>query len=262
MGRNVADTCLLMQAMVSDDSRDPFAGPVDPASFAVPGRCDLSSVRVAFSEDLGFAPVDNDIRRTFRERVDLFKSHFRSAEWRDPDFTGADFAFDTMRAMNFLASHKERYEKHRDKLGPNIVANYEQGLKMTAADIAEGHKIQTQIFRRFQDFFREVDILITPTVPVAPFPVTQLYVTHVNGEKLKHYFHWLALTYGITLTGHPSLSMPCGLEPTGTPFGLQVIAPHAADVKLLAFANALEAVLERDPRTARPIPDLARLSKK
>ncbi|MGE0717434.1 MAG: amidase, partial [Alphaproteobacteria bacterium] len=104
MGRTVADTCLLMQAMVSDDSRDPFAGPVDRAAFAAPGHCDLSSMRVAFSEDLGFAPVDNAIRATFRERVDLFKGAFGKAEWRDPDMKDADFAFDTMRAQNFLAS--------------------------------------------------------------------------------------------------------------------------------------------------------------
>lgn len=261
MGRNVADTCLLMEGMVSDDSRDPFAVPVDAASFGRPGRCDLSSMRVAFSEDLGFAPVDNRIRATFRERVDLFQHVFKEAAWRDPNMEGADFAFDTMRAQNFLASHRERYEKHRDKLGPNIVANYEQGLKFTALDIAEGHKAQTRIFRSFQDFFREFDFLVTPTVPVPPFPLDQLYVTHVNGEPLRHYFHWLALTYGITLTGHPSLSMPCGLEPTGTPFGLQVIGPHRGDLKLLAFAHALEQVLEGDARTARPIPDLAKLKK-
>ncbi|MCC7271967.1 MAG: amidase [Alphaproteobacteria bacterium] len=261
MGRSVADACLLMQAMASDDSRDPFATAIDPAAFAMPGRCDLSSLRVAFSEDLGFAPVDNAIRATFRERVGLFQNVFKRAEWRSPDMEGADFAFETMRAQNFLASHKERYEKHRDKLGPNIVANYEQGLKFTALDIAEGHKVQTRIFRGFQDFFREFDFLITPTVPVAPFPVDQLYVTHINGEKLRHYFHWLALTYGITLTGHPSLNLPCGLEPTGTPFGLQVIGRHRGDIPMLAFAHALEQVLARDPRTARPIPDLARLAK-
>jgi len=260
MGRSVADTCLLMQAMVSDDSRDPFAVAVDPSTFAVPGACDLSSLRVAFSEDLGFAPVDNRIRATFRERVDLFKSVFGAVEWRAPNMDGADFAFDTMRAQNFLASHREKVEKHRDKVGPNIVANVEQGLAMSAADIAEGHKAQTRIFRGFQQFFKEVDILITPTVPVPPFPVEQLYVTEINGEKLRHYFHWLALTYGITLTGHPSLSMPCGLEPTGTPFGLQVIGPHRGDLKVLAFAHALEQVLARDPRTARPLPDLAALS--
>lgn len=55
--------------------------------------------------------------------------------------------------------------------------------------------------------------------------------------------------------------MPCGLEPTGTPFGLQVIGPHRGDLKVLAFAHALEQVLERDPRTARPIPDLTKLGK-
>src|SRR5205823_4977648 len=64
---------------------------------------------------------------------------------------------------NFLAAHRERYEKHRDKLGPNIIANVEQGLKMSLADAARGQVLATKIYRAFQEFFRDVDILICPT---------------------------------------------------------------------------------------------------
>jgi len=150
MGRSVADTLLLLQAQVSDDSRDPLAAPVDPAEFGAIAPVDLSTLRVAVTEDFGRIPLDPRIRATFRERIGLIKGAFKSCEWRHPDMTEADEAFGIVRALNFLAAHKERYEKHRDKLGPNIVANYEQGLTMSAADAARGMVMQTRIYRGFQ----------------------------------------------------------------------------------------------------------------
>lgn len=259
MGRNVADTLLLLQAQVSDDSRDPLASRVDPAEFAAISPVDLSRLKVAVSEDLGGIPLDPRIRATFRERIDIIKGAFRSCERRDPDMAGADEAFGIVRALNFLAAHKERYEKHRDKLGPNIVANYEQGLAMSAADAARGMLMQTRIYRAFQEFFRDVDLLISPTVSVPPFPVEQRYCAEIDGKKLPTYYAWLAPTYYLTLPAHPSISIPCGLEPTGTPFALQLCGPARSDKFLLDAAAAVEALLERDPRTARPLPDLEKL---
>jgi amidase len=261
MGRNVADTLLLVQAQISDDSRDPLAARVDPAEFKAVTLVDLSTLRVAVSEDLGGSPIDRRIRETFRERVTLIKHVFKSCAARDPDMAGADEAFEIIRAQNFLAAHKDRYEKHRDKLGPNIVANYEQGLAMSAADVARGHLIQTRIYRAFQSFFEEVDLLICPTVSIPPFPLEQRYCAEIDGKKLPTYFSWLAPTYYLTLTGHPCISLPCGLEPTGTPFALQICGPARRDKFVLDAAHAIEAVLQRDKRTARPVPDLARLGK-
>ena len=78
MARDVADTALLLSAMAGYDPRDPFSPDIDPASWLNPPRVDLSSVKVATSEDLGFALVDRVIRSTFRERVAKFSHVFAS----------------------------------------------------------------------------------------------------------------------------------------------------------------------------------------
>ncbi len=261
MGRSVEDTLMVLRAQVSDDSRDPLAARVDPAKFSTIEPIDLSGLRVAISADLGFMPLDKRIRATFEERVGSFQSAFKSCERRDPDMAGADEAFAIIRAVNFLAAHRERYEKQRDKLGPNIVANVEQGLKMSLADVARGHAMQTRIYRAFQDFFKEVDILISPTVSVPAVSFEQICVKEIDGQELPTYFTWLAPTYALTLTGHPCISIPCGFEPTGTPFALQICGPARSDKFVLDVAHALERHLAHDKRTARPVPDLERLAR-
>ena len=53
--------------------------------------------------------------------------------------------------------------------------------------------------------------------------------------------------------------IPCGVDEQGMPFGLQIVGPRGGDALVLAVAAELEALLAGDARTARPVPDLARL---
>ena len=62
-----------------------------------------------------------------------------------------------------------------------------------------------------------------PTVAVPPFPVEQPYPTEINGKPLEDYTQWFFLTYGITLTGLPAISVPCGFTRSGLPVGLQIV---------------------------------------
>ncbi|HUK60569.1 MAG TPA: amidase family protein [Stellaceae bacterium] len=259
MGRTVADTRLLLRAEMGRDSRDPFGYRDDAASFAATEPIDLARLRVAVSEDLGGAPVDRRLRATLRERIGLIAASFRSCDWRDPDMSGADEAFAALRGQNLLAAQRERYEKHRDQLGAFVRANYEEGLGMSAADVAAGHVAATRIYRGLEKFFEDHDLLISPTVGVPPFTLEERYAREVDGQQMRTYYSWLAPTYYLSLTGHPAISIPCGLEPTGTPFALQITAAAGRDKFLLDAAEAIEAILARDPRTARPVPDLQKL---
>ncbi|MBM3524183.1 MAG: amidase [Alphaproteobacteria bacterium] len=260
MGRDVADTALLLSAQVNADGADPHSHGVDPALLRPPVLADLGSLRLAVSSDLGFAIVDKRIRSAFEDRVKRISGWFKDCAWADPDMAEADHVFEVIRAQNFLASHLDNYRNRRHLLGPNIVANVEQGLGYSAVDVAQAHARQTKIFRGFQEYFRAHDVLICPAVTIPPFPVEQLYAEEVDGVKMRTYFHWLSMAYGVTLTGHPAITIPCGLEPTGTPMHLQIVGPHGGDAKVLSVALALEKAMAGDPALRRPMPDLAKLA--
>ncbi|MCK6449704.1 MAG: amidase [Alphaproteobacteria bacterium] len=261
MGRDTADAALLLAALSAFDARDPHSHPVDPASFRVPAPVDLSSLRVGYSVDFGgVAKIDKRLRETFARRIKHIAPVFKSCVELHPDMKDADECFEVIRAQNFLAGHLEKYRTKKDQLGPNVVANVEQGLQQSAEDVARAHARQTQIFRAYQGLYDKVDVMIYPTVSVPPFPVEQLFMDQIDGEKLRTYFHWLAPTYLITLTGNPAISIPCGLEPTGTPFHLQLVGPHQGDFRTLSIAHGLETHLQDDKETVRPVPDLKKLS--
>ena len=262
MARNVADTSLMLAAMAGNDPCDPLSGPVDTSSFVEIEDIDLSQIRVAWSTDLGCVPIDNDIARIFEERVGKIASSFKSCERRDPDMKRALDVFWIIRGVGFLAGRMDAYRNTPELLGPNVTSNVEAALKMTAEEIGWAHAEQTAIYRRFQHFFEDVDVLLCPGNSVPPFPVEQLYCDEINGVKTANYVEWLGIASAITLTGHPVTMVPTGLDQTGAPLGMQVVGPRRhADRFTIGVAAAVERVFQGMADTRRPIPDLEALSK-
>ena len=84
------------------------------------------------------------------------------------------------------------------------------------------------------------DVILAPTTPVTPFPWTVLHADNVDGKPQANYYRWLALTYVVTLATLPALSLPCGVDHAGMPFGLQIVAPLFADGLALGLAAEWE----------------------
>ena len=225
MGRDVTDAYLLLQAIVDINNSDIFSS---LNSFSLPVELipsDLSSIKMAFSTDLGCAPVDNEIKKVFLKKIEVIKSCF--------NYTNNDHP-------NFL----------------NIHDCVERGLKYSMKDITWAHQEQTKIYNNFRKFFENYDVLICPAASVSPFPHEQLFVEEINNEKLPTYMRWLALSYAPTMAIPCAWALPCGLDHKNLPFGIQLIAPAGNDAKLSEIALAIEDALSNYEETKRAIPDI------
>jgi amidase len=267
MARNVADTALMLSVMASDDGRDPLAYTLPGEAirgrrerWSPPAPTDLGKLRVAFTEDFGFAPTEAAIRRVLRKRVAKIAPLVADCGEGTPDCSGADESFAVLRAGLFLSNHGKNFRERPQLLGPNVRANVEEGLGYSLDDYARAAVAQTRIYRSFQSFFESCDVLISPAITVSPRPWAELYPAEIDGVPTRSYFHWLALAYGVTLAGHPALSLPLGLDEQGLPFGLQIVGPRGGDAIVLSVAAALESAFAGDPELCRPLPDLARLA--
>ena len=258
MGRTVGDAMLLMDAIQIHDPGDPLsAGPLAPVC-GTPD-IDLASLAVAISSDLGFAPVAKSIRSLFNARLAKISRLFGNVEAIDPPLKDADEIFDVLRGIGFVAQHAATYRKTPEKLGPNVRDNVAFGLTFTVERIAAAQTAHTKLFRRFNAFMEAYDLMITPAAAVSPFPVEQLYCAEIDGVTLNNYYHWLAIAYGVTLTGHPAAVIPCGVDENGLPFCIQLVGKRGADGFVMRAAQALETALAGDSETRRPMPDLAKL---
>ncbi len=266
MGRDVADAALLLSVQAADDARDPLSytlpgEPVRgvPSRFHPAPRVDLSSLRLAFSEDFGQAPTENVVREAFRARVAAIAPLFARAEAAHPDITGGDEVFEVLRAANVLSSHLEKYRNRPQDCGPNLHANVEEGLAYNLNDYAKAAQRQTEIYRNWLSFFGGHDVLVTPGICCSPRDWRELYPAEIDGKPTRTYFHWLSLAYYVTIAGHPALCLPMGKDARGMPFGLQIVGPRGGDALVLGVALAIEQACAGDALLARPKPDLAAL---
>ena len=73
---------------------------------------------------------------------------------------------------------------------------------------------------------------------VPPFPVEQNYPDSIAGTPMQTYVDWIAPTFVLSLTGLPVASVPCGLDGSGLPVGLQVVGrPHGEELVLALAAE-------------------------
>lgn len=261
MGRDVGDACLQLAATAGPHAGDPLSHPLDAAAFLNLSEVDLSRLRVAWTEDFGACDVDPIVRRALRARIAGLRGLFAACDEVKFELGEVHRCFDVLRAEAFVAGMRETYERDPTRLGPHPRANYEMGMRMSLLDAAWAQTEQTRIVQRFQKVFEDYDLVLSPTTPVSPFPWTLSYAAEIDGRPQENYYRWLALTYVVTLTTHPALALPCGVDEKGMPFGLQVTGRFRGDLALLAASKAMEQAFARDPALRRPRPDIARLHK-
>ena len=240
MGRTVADVALMLDAQAGFHVGDPLslAKPDKPFSCAVQNPA--TPKKIGYSPDLGIAPVDQEIRQICTQAVESWQSLGVNVTDDCPDFGHAEFIFQTLRAELIACRIGHLLETHRSLLKPEIIWNIEKGFGLTVAEIAKAQRLRAELYYSVIRFFERCDLLVTPTVMVPPFDTSIRYIEKIGEITFNTYIDWLALTYAITLTACPSISLPCGFTTAGLPVGIQLVGPPRADAEVLAAAAVFE----------------------
>ena len=256
MARTIDDAILMLGICQGYDPDDPLSIAGAPDRFATLPDIRLKDLRIGYSPDFGGAAIAPEIRQTFMERIDLIRPHVRDCRPADLSLGEMDRCFDILRAESFLSAFAEALERTPEAFGPHIATNVALGRSFTLADRGWAHSEQTRILRRFNALMQSFDVILLPTAPISPFPWTQSHAQVIDGQEMDIYYRWLALAYRGSLAGGPAITLPCGRDSSGMPFGMQMLGPVRGDQALLASARAFEQLFAQSPTTARPRPDL------
>ena len=125
-------------------------------------------------------------------------------------------------------------------LKPEIVWNIEKGNGLKVSDLVKAEEIRKKIYENTINYFKEYDLLISPSSIVPPFRNDINWVKKVGNTEFDNYVSWMMIAACISLTSCPSLAMATSFSLDGCPFGVQLVAsPNREDV-LLSFAKELE----------------------
>jgi amidase len=241
MARNVGDLALLLSVLAGPDPRSPQALGDPGATFADPRPASLAGLRVALTVDLGGSfEVDHEVAAIVEASGRALAAAGAHVSAAYPDLTLADDTFRTLRAWHFHAKYGALLAEHPDAFKPSLADNIRAGEPLTGADVARAYAQRTALSETMRTFFTSYDVLLLPVSQVPPFPADQEYPAAINGRPMETYLDWMRSAYSITVTGCPAISLPAGVTRDGLPVGMQLVAPHGADLRLLEIARAIE----------------------
>jgi len=244
MGRTVADVALMFDAEVGFHAQDPLSQVGPHPSYAAAASRPQRPRRVAFSTDLGIAPVvDREVAAVCRAAAQKLAGDGIDVDEAHPDLRDAGPNFLTLRGAVYIARMAQTLAEHRALLKPEVIENTEFGLQLSAREVVAAEIAQGEVARRLARFFEDYDALIAPAVLCPPFPVERRYVDQWDGVAFEGYMGWLVLTYAVSLTACPVMAMPAGFTTAGLPVGLQVIGRPRGEAELFSTAAHMEAVL-------------------
>ena len=240
MGRTAECVAVGLQAVAGASDFAPLAQPTDGRDFAAAVRgADARGLRVAYCRDIAGIGIDADVERVCREAAFSLRSAGATVDEIELDLAYGRKAFLALRGLWFVSQlypHLDRVEH----FGPNVANNVRAGLAVTTRELAEAEAARRRIWERFRELFGRYDHLLTPTMAVPPFPVTENYPQTVGGREMETYVDWIAPTFVLSLTGLPVASVPAGVDAAGMPVGLQIVAPPRGEERALALAAVVQ----------------------
>ena len=134
----------------------------------------------------------------------------------------------------------EMYRRSRDEgFGAEVKRRIMLGTYALSAGYYDAYylkaqKVRALLTRDFEEAFRKVDAIVTPTSPTAAFRLGEK-----SNDPLAMY---LADIYTVTadLAGIPGISIPCGATKDKMPIGLQILGKHFDEATILRIAHAYE----------------------
>jgi aspartyl-tRNA(Asn)/glutamyl-tRNA(Gln) amidotransferase subunit A len=260
---DVEDCAALLQSIAGHDPMDSTCVDRPVPDYAAALGRGVKGLRIGLPKEYFIEGMDEPVERAVREAVKTLER--LGATVRDvslphtaagvsvyyvlaPSEASANLArFDGVRYGHRSAKAGDLlglYELSRDEgFGPEVkrrimLGTYALSSGYYDAYYLKAQKVRTLITRDFDEAFREVDLIVTPTAPTPAFRIGEK-----SGDPLRMYLSDV-FTISCNLAGLPGLSLPCGFSPDGLPIGLQLLGRPFDEETVLAAARAYESATD------------------
>jgi Asp-tRNA(Asn)/Glu-tRNA(Gln) amidotransferase A subunit family amidase len=240
--RTVTDCALMLSVVAGPDHSDPTSLPADDTDYVAELDKDISGWRVAYSPDLGYAQVDGEVARICRAAADAFGelgAHVTEATpaWGNP----VDAMWDGIWVPG-IGSGRDLFDwdAQRGHVDDNLIELMHENDRLTGADVGRADVFRGGMWDTFDEFMTGYDLLVTPTLADAAFPLTQFAPDRLLGQPLRQQVLDWILTFPFNMLTVPAITVPAGFTADGRPVGLQIAGRQRADAAVLRAAANFE----------------------
>src|SRR4029453_3326386 len=189
LARTVRDVALLMHAMPRYDRRD-------------------APVRIAWSPDLGYAPVEPETWKIAESAARAFSEIGLPVEEASPDLGDPSVILKALYGGAQAGAHAARSPEQKARMDPELVRYAEASAGLSVVAYMRAVSARPALTHTPRRFFERYDLLVTPTLSLPAFPLGIVGPTEVAGREVTH-LGW-TLCYPFNYSGQPAVSVPAG----------------------------------------------------
>jgi amidase len=250
IGRAADDLDLGLDVLVAPSPEDARAWRIElpPAR-----RASLRDYRMAAWLDDTSCPVDDAARGVLEGAVDALRRAGVTVGDRRPPFDFRELVQTYFKLLYpiVLAGMPDEGFENLVRMAESMPADDPFGVSAHSATIRHRdwlqlHERRKRVQAMFADFFRDVDVLLLPIVPVPPIPHDHsepfpARTIQVNGAPVPYtnLFQWIAPA---TFAHLPATAAPAGRTADGLPVGIQVVGPYLEDRTTIDVARRMAEV--------------------
>ena len=243
--RSVRDSALMLQTIAGYDPLDPSTVPVPVPDYTALLGDGLTGLKMGIPTNYYFDLVDTEVEAAVRRAINALAE--LGVEAREVAIPTMEYAGALRIAgmADSIVTHEPYIEQGRDDYGPNVLYRTLAGQFVLGRDYSKALKVQRLIKEDYARVLQEVDFLVTPSSPVAAWPIASETVS-LDGVEYPVRGPGAGMTSRCTspsnATGLPAMSLPCGFTEAGLPIGLQLIGRPFEEQLLFRAADAYESV--------------------
>ena len=264
MSRNVSDNALMLEVIAGPDGLDPRQINVATDNYTAALKGDLGKLRIGVvREGFGLANSEPEVDKLVRKGAEGFRLLGATVEevsipmhslgiaiWTPIAVEGATMQMMHGNGFGFnwkglyltsLMDHHTSWRTRADELSETLKVTMLAGeyilRKYQGRYYAKCQNLSRVLQAAYDSALARFDLLLMPTLPLRATPIPGS--TASKAEIVQRAFEMLPNTCPFDVTGHPAMSLPCGLS-DGRPVGLMLIAKHFNKSTIYRAAFAFE----------------------
>jgi len=258
MSQNVEDCALLQEVISSYDNKDSTSIDFKRSQYSKELSKDIKGKKIGIPKEYRVEGMPKEIEELWKKGIEYAKDC--GAEIIDISLPNTNYALPTYyivapaEASSNLARYDgvkygfrakgenliDMYEKTRSEgFGAEVQRRIMIGTYVLSSGYYDAYYLKAQKVRKlikndFDEAYKKVDAILTPSTPSSAFKIGEK-----KNDPVSMYLNDI-FTVPVNLAGLPAISIPAGLDASGYPLGLQIIGKAFQEQEILNLAYAME----------------------
>ncbi len=244
--RYVKDAALMLNVMKGHHPADFDSLPNDNIDYVNILEDKPKKLKIGYSMTLGFGKIlDDEVKDNILDSVQKFKQFDWDVEEVKIQMRSPELAYKLLVAADTAYDLQRDYNKRLEDLSPDLIGTIRLGLDTSIMNIGKAKEQRKRVYDVFYQYFKNYDILITPTTPCPAFKPRWLESGTVFpkiGKRSLSIISWMVYTFPFNMSGLPAASIPSGWTSSGLPIGMQIVGKRFDEALVLQVSKAFEEI--------------------